>query len=286
MAARSPTPHHSFWGTFTTRYLLPNVAGSPTQSPHLQAGDVAWVSEELAQFHCLVPTLGAAQWARSSSTDLRFGSAIFEDWISAGGAGNNGWTVSSSGAGAGTSSNAGLVAPLRPGVIQSATGTTTTGRSAVHLGTNTVRIPPAPNNWVDIELAVALSATNTANDQFVSRFGLGNNHAVDGEHSEAIMFRYSTVSTNWQCVTISGSSATVAATSVPVVPSFWYRLRIFANSTVARFWINDSFVASIATNIPTAALAPGAKIQKTLGGANRIHALDYFSLRFIFASPR
>jgi hypothetical protein len=64
VATRSPTSYHASWGDFATTALLPNVAGSPTQSATLEHGDTAAIAGSSALYMCVVPTLGAAIWRR------------------------------------------------------------------------------------------------------------------------------------------------------------------------------------------------------------------------------
>jgi hypothetical protein len=62
MALKSPTPAHSFWGTFATAADLPNVAAAAIQDPALETGDRAWVLATSQLYGCITPTLGAAVW--------------------------------------------------------------------------------------------------------------------------------------------------------------------------------------------------------------------------------
>ena len=62
MATKSPTPAHSFWGTFALAADLPNVAAAPTQDAALEVGDRAWVTGTSQLFGCTTPTLGAGVW--------------------------------------------------------------------------------------------------------------------------------------------------------------------------------------------------------------------------------
>ena len=66
---------HHFWGQFADAASLPNVAGSPTQSPPiggvnvLQAGDVAWSIADTCLYTCITPTTGVAVWRCLATTD-------------------------------------------------------------------------------------------------------------------------------------------------------------------------------------------------------------------------
>lgn len=62
MATRQREPISPRWPAVATSASLPNVAGSPTQSSYLQAGDECYVSADSALYVCVVATLGAAVW--------------------------------------------------------------------------------------------------------------------------------------------------------------------------------------------------------------------------------
>jgi hypothetical protein len=63
MATKSPTQHHSYWGSFAGPGNLPNEAGAPVQDPALQEGDIAYESNMGVLYVCTDATLGAAMWA-------------------------------------------------------------------------------------------------------------------------------------------------------------------------------------------------------------------------------
>ncbi len=77
MAFRSPSRlqglYHSYWGGVITPASLPNVAGSPTQSPNLQSGDIGYVQTpgSVGMWSCRVATLGAAEWTKIEAGSAR-----------------------------------------------------------------------------------------------------------------------------------------------------------------------------------------------------------------------
>lgn len=70
MATRSPTTFHPYWGAVATYAALPNVAGSPTQSATVQAGDQAYVVGDQVLYVCTNATLGAAVWSAAGPATI------------------------------------------------------------------------------------------------------------------------------------------------------------------------------------------------------------------------
>jgi hypothetical protein len=58
----SPSGQDNFWGTFATTALLPNVAGSPTQSAALTVGATTYSVADATTYQCTDATPGAAVW--------------------------------------------------------------------------------------------------------------------------------------------------------------------------------------------------------------------------------
>jgi hypothetical protein len=67
-AGEEGSSRHHFWGRVPSAADLPNVAGSPSQSPPiagtnvLEPGDVCWSNAEQCLYVCIVETQGAAIW--------------------------------------------------------------------------------------------------------------------------------------------------------------------------------------------------------------------------------
>lgn len=76
MATRQKVPIVPRWPSVATVGLLPNVAGSPTQSSHVQAGDDCFVTGVGALFVCTDPTLGAAVWTQQGGRQQ----AVLWEW--------------------------------------------------------------------------------------------------------------------------------------------------------------------------------------------------------------
>lgn len=179
------------------------------------------------------------------------------------------------GAGGGTY-QATVVEPGRFGVGRLTTGTTITGWSCIS--------PPISTRFLGnmvIEIAVRLPTLSVSGNDYIVRFGMGENVAGAGEHNSGIYFRYYRLgSPNWQCVSANMGLNTVITTSVPVTTN-WTRFRIKVNAARDRieYFINDVSVAQITTNLPlNVPLRLHYKISKATGAATRYLDVDYFQV--------
>lgn len=58
----APWEQGHFWGQYPEEAELPNVSGAKIQLDSLQAGDVAWVTDDSCLYVCIDPTVGSAVW--------------------------------------------------------------------------------------------------------------------------------------------------------------------------------------------------------------------------------
>jgi hypothetical protein len=96
---------------------------------------------------------------------------------------------------------------------------------------------------------------------------------------------------NWKCYTrASSGTVTLTTTSIPVVASQWYKLRIDINAAgnSVTFYIDGTLVATHTTNIPatTTGMLITSLINKTVGTTARSLLTDYFMYEEIFTNPR
>lgn len=194
--------------------------------------------------------------------------------------------LSASGTGA-TATGQATADAARPGQIRLTTGTTTTGRSAIHHVQNTVRL--GGGVWT-IGWGALPTTLSTGTDRYQLFIGLIDNPAAANQ-ADAVYFLYdeggvstgSAASANWQCVTTKGSVRTFTTTSVAVSTTTWADLEIRLNAagTSVDFLINGTVVATHTTNIPTSAselCTPGAGILKSAGTNARTVDLDYVAV--------
>lgn len=129
---------------------------------------------------------------------------------------------------------------------------------------------------------VYVSAVSDNTERYGLRVGFGDSDW--GEMVDGVYFEYDHLDSNWKCVCAASSTRTKMITTVTVAALTFYSLgiEINANATEAKFYINDTLVATITTNIPTASYqrtGMGAWIVKTLGIAVRVCYVDYLGMK-------
>jgi len=146
------------------------------------------------------------------------------------------------------------------GIISMATGTTATGSVVVHdIGTTTKHLAGAGELVciVKFKLNVLSNATN----RFSLRLGFGDTTTAAADNIDSagyIEYSDNVNSGNWVYCTASNSTRTkVNSTVAPVAITGdnWMYLKIVCNSagTQTDFYINNTLLGSITTNIPTTA---------------------------------
>jgi len=204
---------------------------------------------------------------------------IFDECLIAPGTLDGGVTETNSGAGADVTLHATAYAG-HPGILELATGTTTTGRSGL-LGTaDAVQLGALD---VLYQSYCYLPILSTAGETFTIRLGLGD--SVAAESVDYVGFRYShgVNAGEWEGVCRSNSVETARDTNVLVVAATWVKLGFTVNTagTSVQFYIDDVAVgAAVTTNIPTGAsrlltYLP-AFVLKSAGTTSRSLLLDRY----------
>ncbi|MFO0089982.1 MAG: hypothetical protein ACK518_04200 [bacterium] len=177
------------------------------------------------------------------------------------------------------------------GVLRFATGTTATGLAQKRLGDNNSTSHFLGNGVYILQFFVNVETLSDATNRFYSIFGsttnasFGNTNGIFFIYDEGVG-TYGAASPNWKCIT-RNSTITSTITSVPVVASQWYVLKIVvnANGTSVEFFINDVLVATHTTNI-VASITPRVAHVKTVGTTSRNAYVDYSLVQQIYTTPR
>lgn len=222
----------------------------------------------------------------------RFATYDEDDFISSTTAGKLGWAASVSGTGASAQTGVfGLNGTEKAyGVVQIDTGTTAAGRASINRLQNQVQLGYSEHSMT---WRLTLEALSTDLERFHFLFGFYNNAAGAGiDSANGVYFRYrdDLNAGQWQCVCRQASIETVVNTTVAVNTQYnIYRIDINEAGSEALFYINDTLVATIATNIPTTqgnVVGIGAKIEKTIGLGQRNASFDYYHHKVIFSGGR
>lgn len=195
------------------------------------------------------------------------------------------WYYVSNG-GSGTSFENGTPTPGHPGVKTLSTGTDANGEQAMVHGSS---VESTNGNVIlgggahQINWVINLPALSTITDEYAIWFGLGSGLQAYLTHpgDYAVVFRYQrTTSTNWQGITRSGGSQTIASGGSNVaVATGWntFSIVINANATSVSFYINNTLIGTSASNIPTSASNPislGLVIQSSAGSTPKNVDID------------
>ena len=204
---------------------------------------------------------------------------IFDEYI-----GTLGNSIASA---SGSGSSAGVVTTAPSGtdafgVVQLYTGTDTSGRACVR--STLAQFQPSKGKIV-YATRIYISDVSDATNRYNIRAGLGDNDA--GEHTYGVYFEFdTTVTPQWRCVTsVNGTRTKVnSGVNASINQSYCLGIEINASGTEAKFYINDTLVATITTNIPGAwaweVCGYGAWIVKTAGTQGRFTQVDYQGLKF------
>jgi hypothetical protein len=202
---------------------------------------------------------------------------VYDDFTSHLTSGKLGWSVTSSGSGAAVASNNAVSETDVIGNNQISTGTTSTGRSSLWLTTNGYWFSNM-SHAVEWKIKPTTLSTPGIQDYFLL-VGFGNTTTA-GDHVNGMYFKYdANISVNWLAVTARNSVRETSDTGIAVGAADYIRLRIeyTANVTEAKFYINDTLVATNTLNIPennTVACGPMLKVQKVTGTTAQVVQFD------------
>jgi hypothetical protein len=182
-----------------------------------------------------------------------------------------------SGAGAGTLPSA--AAYPRIGVIQSGTGTTSTGRAGITTANLFLFDFTGGNLFFDA--AANIPTLSDSTNTFTVYIGWVDSLTAAG--TNGVRFEYTDAAgtgAQWECVTRNNNTETRTAVGSNVVAAQWYRLQIVVNSTGTSvdFIIDGTVVATHTTNIPstsTSRAGAGHNIRKSVGTTARTVEVDW-----------
>lgn len=163
----------------------------------------------------------------------------------------------------------------RVGFRQFTTGTTATGRASLLSPSTTLFV--FDDTPIFYEEDIYIPVLPTVAEAFILPIGFMDNF-TETSIADGAYFRYSQAAATVFAVTKNNSLTTAVDTGFTVLANTWVRLKIEVTSASALFYINDSLVATITTNIPTAVgreTAFGCSLLKTAGTTARIAVVDY-----------
>jgi len=181
------------------------------------------------------------------------------------------------------------------GVVRHNTGSTATGVSGYTYGNQNLFLGLGT---ISIETYITIDTLSTVTDRFFTIFGYivpsnwqnsSNGIFISYDEGGSIFFT-GTTTPNWRCFTKSGGTVNATTTSIAVVATQWYKLRVDINTMASSvsFYIDNVLVATHTTQIPltTTAMSVISTINKTIGTNARTMQSDYFSYEELFMSVR
>lgn len=216
----------------------------------------------------------------------RHGNSFVEHWTTAVEGGSMGWRGEHQGTGGAVTLNAlGLADTNHTGIAEFSTGTTTTGRASLHLGVQSVRLG---GGVLIVEMMVRLEDLSTVAQEYDVYVGISNKATPGTDHW--VYFAYDrNTSTNWRIRTRDNGTETDTDSGVAVAADTWVKLRfeINAAATSVEYFIDDSSVGTISSNIPTAAgreVSPRLTIQKSAGTTARLMYVDWYGYEQVYTT--
>jgi len=209
----------------------------------------------------------------------------FEDMLEGDNLEQGKWHLSTNGAGAyaqGTN-------PLntRPGILVFSTGTTAAGRAGAYsLGQSQNGLCFGAGIYT-IESDIYIPDLSTVAEEYIFRFGFGD--TVTGDNVDGSYFEYDRLTNvNWQFCNASNSTRTKQDTGFTVNAGTWTRLKVVAELSLARFYINNFYIGASSGNFPLAGryLASTINIIKSAGLTDRTFWCDWIWQHILLNASR
>jgi hypothetical protein len=208
------------------------------------------------------------------------------DWHNATSACPLGSSVSGSGAAA----NAGNSAAGHPGILNCATGTTTSGRCGVMTSNTVNTYSTADGDWT-YSAVVRHANLSAVAEEFITVAGWANTQFADPAHGAWFEYDRLGDGTNWRCQARNNSGTLFNDDSgVAVANNGWQTLEITytVSSTTIKFYIDGVQVCGdeVMTLGASPLVSPMNNIRKTAGTTSRTMDVDVTEATQIFGTPR
>lgn len=244
----------------TTRFTCTSIASATG----------AWYVETAAKIRTLTKHL---HWEEDFENNA-IADTGFTNTSNAGGGAGQGFTFVTTGLGAG-----------QAGIGSLDLGTGSTARSTIHRGGISVFFGGGVHVY---ETYVYIPVLSTVTDEYIFYTGFGDTNG-SGDMSDGVYFKYDRLtSVNWQMCTANGGAGnrTATASAVAVAAATWIKLRIEVNAAGTRvdYFINDTNVGNVSTNIPTTVArvsAPLMKAEKSAGTTATSILVDWIQRDFV-----
>lgn len=215
----------------------------------------------------------------------------FTDWNTNSIEGETGWVSGNSG---GTTTLVSTSDALIPGTLQ---------LSVSKNGNIAYLYQGASSSWCNIYMGGGVTAFETkvkiptlanGSNNYTFRIGLGDALSASTTDSYSCMFEYNfTSSANWRLGASDNQVYSYTDSGITISANTWYTLRweCYYDASQVDYYINDSFVGSVSTNVPNTSVlydqvTPIIRLWKTAGNTARTILIDYFWIKKWFENGR
>lgn len=178
----------------------------------------------------------------------------------------------------GGAANQGVAGAGIMGLLSLDTGTTTTGRAAYSAAV-TGALRNGADKFMQSEARIRIPTLSDGTNTFGIEFGwTSSTNPVPS--ADGYYFRYnSATSTKFDCIVGNNGALQISDSAITVNAATFYKLRLFVDevNTSAKFYVNDSLVATITTGFPgsTRDYGPFIGIVKSAGTTARQLEVDF-----------
>lgn len=199
------------------------------------------------------------------------------------------WSTSVSGTGAVVTTNLGTSTNNAPSSLVLSTGSTNTGISLLYYSKTFTTPGYFTKSHAAYETIWSVPILSDVTESYVvvhSVTGTPNNNSTDLNRSVGFKYSDSVDSGNIQCFAIDSSAGTTTINSgIAVAANTLYKCRVEINKmcSEARYYINNTFIGKITTNLPDAnSLGARSLMKKLAGTTNRNLEIYNRTLKLVY----
>lgn len=192
--------------------------------------------------------------------------------------GETNWITAFVGIGSGFAQPTTLISSTM-GAVQLTAGTTAISSASITKNAN-VYIPTVSTGVNVSEYRVLIPAISDVNGTYVARIGYGDTTVPANENTNGVFF-ITNANNTLDLKTVKAGVATIITTGIPIVLNRYFNLKIEIDYalTNCQFYIDNTLLGVITTNIPVVGITPQVRISKTVGLTVKTICVDYIKIR-------
>lgn len=258
-------------------------------------GSVALTADQPMGAHALTglrATAAAGESVRYEDIVAQYTVDFREDWVNGDVTGTQKWVNVVAGTGTVTSSTNG-VSDMHPGVLVLSRGTTAVSRAGTFQGTTAAAWVLGTNGTLYQHWCFRIATLSDGTNTFLCYLGHGDTPAAGAQVNGVTIVIDTTTDSHIGLQARSSSAGAVSFGTFVVPANTWINARIKKSDgsttfglevLIAGVWTDQGI--SISTNIPTTQVDVLAKLDGTVGTANRTLEIDFVHQRVVFPNGR